>query len=130
MEDEYTSGPWTGFYTYSNGLRERMDLSLTFREGKVTGQGSDPVGPFLVRGGYDAKNGEVWWTKTYPGSHEVFYKGYRDTRGIWGTWEIHPGWSGGFHIRPRGQGDSAQVEAEAEIEAPAHAAVPAGGRTR
>ena len=37
MEDEYTSGPWTGFYTYATGAREKMDLSLTFREGIVSG---------------------------------------------------------------------------------------------
>ena len=121
MEDEYTSGPWTGFYTYANGHRERMDLSLTFREGKVSGCGSDPVGPFRIGGGYDAGRSEVWWTKTYIGAHEVFYKGCRDARGIWGTWEIHAGWKGGFHIWPRGEGEGAAEEAEAGVEAPVEA---------
>lgn len=122
MDDEYTSGPWTGFYTYAGGHRERMDLSLSFREGRLSGSGSDPVGPFLILGGYDPAKGEVWWTKTYVGAHEVHYKGYRDARGIWGTWEIHPGWTGGFHIWPRGQGEGAAEEAEADLEAPVEAA--------
>ncbi len=119
MEDEFTSGPWTGFYTYPGGRRERMDLSLTFREGKVTGSGSDPVGPFRIAGGYAASSGEAWWTKTYPGAHDVSYRGYRDSRGLWGLWEIRPGWSGGFHIWPKGEGEGAAEEAEAEREVPA-----------
>ena len=128
MDDEYTSGPWTGFYLYANGKRERMDLSLTFREGKITGGGSDPVGAFLIQGRYDAEKGEVWWTKTYLGAHDVFYKGCRDTRGIWGTWEIHAAWKGGFHIWPRGQGEGAAEEAEADVEEPVEAVAkgPAG----
>lgn len=120
MDDEFTSGPWTGFYTYADGRRERMDLSLSFRQGTLSGSGSDPVGRFSLRGGYDADRGEVWWTKAYAGAHEVFYKGFRDSRGIWGTWEIHPGWKGGFHIWPRGE--DAGKEAEAEEEIPAEAA--------
>lgn len=121
MDDEFTSGPWTGFYTYPGGHRDRMDLSLSFHQGRLSGSGSDPVGPFLVQGGYDSEKGEVWWTKTYLGAHEVFYRGYRDTRGIWGTWEISPVWKGGFHIWPRRQGEGAAEEAEADREAPAEA---------
>lgn len=118
VEEEFTSGPWTGFYTYSGGRRERMDVSLTFREGTVSGAGSDPVGRFMILGRYDAGSNEIHWTKTYTGAHSVFYKGCRDNRGIWGTWEIHPGWTGGFHLWPKGQGEGAVEEAEAEIEAP------------
>ncbi len=124
MEDEYTSGPWTGFYTYANRAREKMDLSLTFREGIVTGAGADPVGDFTIKGGYDPEKHEVHWTKTYPGRHSVYYRGYRDNRGIWGTWEIHPGLTGGFHIWPKGQGEGAVDHAEAEIDQPVDAVGP------
>ena len=82
MEEDFTSGPWTGFYTYWNDRRERMDLSLTFRQGVVTGSGPDPVGPFTIQGRYDAESNEIHWTKTYPGRHDVFYKGCRDNRDL------------------------------------------------
>lgn len=118
LDDEYLSGPWTGFYTYAGGHRERMDLFLSFREGRVAGSGTDPVGPFRILGGYDPERGEVWWTKAYVGAHEVRYRGFRDAHGIWGTWEIPPGWTGGFHIWPRGQGEGAAEEAEAIQETP------------
>ena len=118
MEDEFTSGPWTGFYTYANRERERMDLSLTFRDGIVTGEGTDPVAHFVLRGHYDAEFNEIYWTKTYPGRHAVFYKGCRDQRGIWGTWEILPRVKGGFHIWPKGQGEGLREAAEADVEVP------------
>jgi len=114
MEDDFTSGPWTGFYTYAGGHRERMDLSLTFREGAVSGAGTDPVGPFMILGRYDAESNEVHWTKSYLGRHSVYYKGFRDNRGIWGTWEIRSDFTGGFHIWPQGQGVGAVEKAEAE----------------
>src|SRR5262245_40820864 len=118
MEEDFVSGPWTGFYTYSNDRRERMDLSLTFKQGVVTGSGNDPVGPFTIQGRYDAESNEVYWTKTYIGRHDVFYKGYRDQRGIWGTWEIRLSGRGGFHIWPKGQGEGETSHAEAEIDVP------------
>jgi hypothetical protein len=121
VDDDFGSGPWTGFYTYSTKHRERMDLSLSFRQGVLSGAGVDPVGPFSIAGRYDAESKEVHWTKTYLGRHDVFYKGYRDNRGIWGTWEIHPGLRGGFHIWPEGQGEGEAVRAEAEVDAPAPA---------
>lgn len=121
MEDEFTSGPWTGFYRYADGHRERMDLTLSFREGRVTGSGNDPVGAFVLQGGYDGETNEVWWTKHYPGSHDVYYRGFREPRGIWGTWEIGAAARGGFHIWPegQGQGEGASAEAEADVEEPA-----------
>ena len=124
MEEDFSSGPWVGFYTYAGGRRERMDLSLTFREGSVSGAGTDPVGPFIIVGRYTAETNEVHWTKSYLGAHSVYYKGFRDDRGIWGTWEISPGWTGGFHIWPKGQGEGAAQEAEADVEAPIEAVIP------
>jgi len=124
VEDDFSSGPWTGFYTYSAGHRERMDLSLTFREGAVSGAGTDPVGPFMILGRYDPESNEVHWTKSYLGAHSVFYKGCRDNRGIWGTWEIHPGLTGGFHIWPKGQGEGSVEHAEADVDLPVDARPP------
>ena len=124
VEDEFTSGPWTGFYTYEDGRKGRMDLSLSFREGTVSGAGSDPVGPFTILGRYDAESNEIHWTKSYLGAHTVFYRGCRDNRGIWGTWEIRTWFTGGFHLWPKGQAEGAREEAEAEIETPVEAVAP------
>jgi hypothetical protein len=105
-----------------------MDLSLSFREGVVSGSGADPVGRFGIRGRYDAGNGEVWWTKTYAGAHDVFYRGFRDARGLWGTWEIHPGWKGGFHLWPRGEGTGEEARAEEEVPVEAASRPPGEGK--
>ena len=121
VEDDFTSGPWTGFYTYSDSRRERMDLSLTFKQGVVTGSGTDPIGPFTIQGRYDAESNEIHWTKTYLGRHDVFYKGCRDNRGIWGTWELRLAGRGGFHIWPKGQGEGETFHAEADVDVPVQA---------
>ena len=51
-KESFPSGPWLGFYNYNFGRREkhRMDLILTFANGSMTGEGSDDVGRFLVKG--------------------------------------------------------------------------------
>lgn len=113
-EQLFPSGPWVGFYNYSPADKHRMELDLTFAEGRLAGAGRDDVGRFVVKGRYDAATLECWWTKTYPGSHDVFYRGFREGKGIWGTWEITPFDHGGFHIWPRASG-----EAAAEAEQPA-----------
>lgn len=130
MEDDFSSGPWTGFYTYATGGRGRMRLGLSFRSGAVSGTGSDPVGDFSIRGRYDPESDEVHWTKSYAGAHDVFYRGFRDARGIWGTWEIGPGWTGGFHIWPEGQGEGATEEAEADVDVPVDAIATSEGPKR
>jgi hypothetical protein len=103
MTDEplFPSGPWTGFYNYHPGDRHRMDLALTFANGVMTGDGNDDIGVFHIRGRYDTSNRECYWTKTYTGAHDVFYRGFREGKGIWGTWEINIFGHGGFHIWPR-----------------------------
>ena len=104
---DFPSGPWIGFYTYSGGGRRkhRMDLGLTFAKGSITGDGNDDVGAFVLRGRYDAKTMECHWTKTYVGAHDVFYKGYREGKGIYGKWEIDNVLHGGFHIWPLALGE-------------------------
>jgi hypothetical protein len=82
-----------------------MDLELEFADGTLSGAGNDDVGPFTIRGGYNAASLECYWTKTYPGSHDVYYRGFREGKGIWGAWEIDPLSHGGFHIWPRALGE-------------------------
>jgi hypothetical protein len=94
-----------------------MDLNLAFASGKVTGDGNDDVGRFVVKGRYDPGARECWWTKTYVGTHDVLYRGFREGKGIWGTWEIMPFTHGGFHIWPRQAGEGeAQAAAAEKVE--------------
>lgn len=94
-----------------------MELQLTFASGAMSGDGADDVGRFLINGHYDAGNGESYWTKSYLGAHDVFYRGFREGKGIWGTWEIRVRHHGGFHIWPRRQGAGEQrSETEQQAE--------------
>jgi hypothetical protein len=89
-----------------------MELELTFAEGRMSGQGKDDVGAFLIKGRYDSATRECHWTKTYIGGHDVFYRGFREGKGIWGTWEITIQYHGGFHIWPQGAGEGKAESAE------------------
>ena len=83
----------------------------------MTGDGNDDIGRFLIKGCYDSKSAESHWTKTYVGAHDVFYSGFREGKGIWGTWEIGNFARGGFHIWPKRAGDSESVvESETAAE--------------
>jgi hypothetical protein len=120
--EHFPSGPWVGFYLYSGRPdKHRMDLTLTFAHGTITGDGNDDIGPFLIRGRYDTRSRECYWTKTYIGAHDVYYRGFREGRGIWGTWEIELDARGGFHIWPRAHGESEAETETAEVELPADA---------
>ena len=132
MEDDlFPSGPWTGFYNYTGPEdRHRMDLRLEFTQGRMIGAGSDAVGYFLIDGSYDAVSRECHWTKSYPGSHHVFYRGFREGIGIWGTWEIPPSDRGGFHIWPRRFKQGENEELEATLELPASTSAPGKTRTQ
>ncbi len=91
--------------------------TLLSPNGNMSGDGDDDVGRFLVKGRYDAASLECHWTKTYVGSHDVFYRGFREGKGIWGTWEIGLLAHGGFHIWPRQAGEGeARVEGAASEE--------------
>jgi len=113
---DFTSGPWRGFYVYSwSRAKHWMDLSLTFADGKITGDGIDDIGRFSIKGRYDEKTREVWWAKTYPGSHDVQYHGSLDANGIWGDWAIHIE-RGNFHIWPVGMGEHKHASAETDVD--------------
>ena len=94
---------------------------MTFTNGGISGEGNDDIGLFFISGRFDAANRECYWTKTYAGGHNVFYRGFREGKGIWGTWEISSDAHGGFHIWPRGHaaGNEEVVSAEEEVPIPA-----------
>ncbi|MBI4327249.1 MAG: hypothetical protein HY674_18590 [Chloroflexi bacterium] len=129
-ESLFPSGPWVGFYNYQPGDRHRMNLNLAFAGGQMTGDGNDDIGRFHINGRYDAATRECHWTKTYVGAHDVFYRGFREGKGIWGTWDIAIFSHGGFHIWPRAAGEeNAETESAAQeqpVEAMAGEAL-AGG---
>jgi hypothetical protein len=116
---DFPSGQWVGFYTYGAGSqRFLMDLTLEFRQGTISGEGADGIGLFGIDGRYNTKSGECSWVKTYYGRHSVDYTGYRDGKGIWGTWFIHAD-KGGFHIWPISEGPPMEhMQAEVEEEEP------------
>ncbi len=120
-ENLFPSGPWVGFYNYAPKDKHRMELTLTFTGGRLQGDGLDDVGRFVVEGRYDAGTLECWWTKTYLGAHHVFYRGFREGKGIWGTWEISVADRGGFHIWPRTAGEGETQTTAAETSEPAEA---------
>jgi hypothetical protein len=125
---DFPSGPWTGFYNYGVGTgRHRMDLSLAFSNGTMSGDGIDNVGPFLISGQYDGQSGECSWTKTYIGAHDVYYRGFREGKGIWGLWEL-TSVSGGFQIWPLGEEEAEQEGESVEEPVLAEVSVPRGQR--
>ena len=118
---DFPSGPWTGFYNYSNSTRKHwMDLVLTFVNQSISGDGHDEIGIFLVAGRFEDTSGECYWTKTYVGAHDVYYRGFHEGKGIWGLWEL-PSDSGGFHIWPLGEEGGEQEHESAEEPAPLEA---------
>jgi hypothetical protein len=91
-----------------------MDLILEFHDGLISGEGADGIGFFGIDGRYHSKAAECSWIKTYFGSHSVEYSGFRERKGIWGTWTIGAS-KGGFHIWPIGE-DAAIKALKEEVE--------------
>ena len=98
-----------------------MDIHLTFANGLMSGDGRDDVGTFLIKGRYDSASAECHWTKSYLGAHDVYYRGFREGKGIWGTWEISIRDHGGFHIWPRSAGSLAASSSASEQREPVDA---------
>lgn len=96
----FRSGPWVGFYTQSGPTRHRMDLHLTFERAAVNGDGIDDVARFIIRGQYESESRDCWWTKIYPQSHQVYYRGTQRGRTIAGRWEMGR-MAGSFCIWPK-----------------------------
>jgi hypothetical protein len=116
-DPRFPSCAWTGFFLqYWIPGRHKTDLNLTWRDGTVTGDGHDRVGPFTIAGTYDPATGQCEWTKKYRGKHSVAYRGVNDGRGVWGVWEIRQLGGlyvdrGGFHIWPEGTDVSEESDA-------------------
>ena len=109
----FQSGEWRGYYTYTGRTRKhRMDIALEFRNGKVSGEGRDDIGDFVLSGSYNASSRECFWRKEYIGRHTVVYEGFGEGRRIWGTWSIN--WTGGFMIWPVGEESGAEEAEKAE----------------
>jgi hypothetical protein len=124
-DPRFPSGPWVGFFLDARlPGKHQMELRLTFRSGGLDGEGRDKVGKFVVRGKYDLAAGTCYWTKRYLARHDVFYQGYNEGKGIWGTWELDPKQNqgmtarGGFYIWPEGMGGPTQPHLAEEADLP------------
>ncbi len=110
-DPRFPSGRWTGFFLDRRVPgKHQMELLLTFGHGNMTGEGRDFVGDFILRGRYSLEDGKCHWHKRYLGQHDIFYQGFNEGQGIWGTWELHPREiyglvQGGFHIWPEAMGE-------------------------
>lgn len=118
-DPRFPSGPWTGFFLQrAIPGRHMMEMHLAFQNGTMTGEGRDWVGRFYMRGRYSTEDGKCYWNKRYVGKHDVYYQGYNEGKGIWGTWEIGAFDRGGFHIWPEGMHDATAVTLHAEADVP------------
>lgn len=118
-DPRFPSGPWSGFFLQKPFPgRHWMELELTFRQGRLTGNGRDWVGEFTMDGTYDLDDGKCTIAKQYLGRHCVDYRGYNEGKGIWGTWEIPSFGSGGFHIWPTDFGEPGGPELFEEATIP------------
>lgn len=119
-DERFPSGPWTGFFLQPNFPgRHRTELSLTFRDGKISGDGRDLFGPFRITGRYSVTDGVCRWTKAYIGQHSLTYQGYNEGKGIWGNWSMTTAWRGGFHVWPVAMGDPTRPRRSESIDEPA-----------
>lgn len=120
-DPRFPSGKWLGFWKQGS-LRGDMECLLTFAKGAFSGEGRDRIGTFTFKGRYDVGDGTCYWVKHYRSAHDVYYKGYNEGKGIWGTWELTAGSlaldRGGFHIWPEGMnlGQAPALHAEADVD--------------
>jgi hypothetical protein len=121
-DPRFPSGPWVGYFLQKTiPGRHQMEIQLTFKAGQLRGEGHDWVGQFVMRGSYNLEDGKCYWTKRYLGKHDVYYQGFNEGKGIWGSWEIpflFMRFHGGFHIWPKGMAEHSQAELFAEADLP------------
>lgn len=129
-DPRFPSGRWAGYFLDPNVPgRHQMELLLTFRQGRIEGEGRDFIGAFLVEGEYQLADGKCHWIKQYLLKHRVVYQGFNEGKGIWGVWSI-PATNlskelrGGFHIWPEGQGTVSHPELSEALDLPAYADEP------
>ena len=101
-DNRLPTGEWNGFYLENHQpKRGWMHLYMSFSGGKIKGEGTDYVGPWVAHGDYDLTTGICSWVKQYLGKHSVTYSGSISDKGIMGHWEISF-LAGEFHIWPKG----------------------------
>ena len=129
---------WKGWYVQF--AKYEMQVEVTFREGTITARGRDAqLGAFTLRGRYTVDDGRCHWTKVYDAltgaNHHVFYQGFNEGRGIWGTWELpslrgHPAGRGGFLMWPEGWPDPSGGDVlHEQLDAPGESEVPEFGES-
>ena len=130
-DPRFPSGEWVGFWLQrAYAGRQWMRLILTFKDGVISGGGSDRVGDFDMRGTYDLKSGACSIVKSYVGAHNLIYDGRNEGDGmwIWGLWHIPGDDRGGFHLWPAGEDDPTgrrlKEEKDIELERPRVRLVP------
>jgi len=119
-DQRFPSGPWVGFWIQRGMGRQKMSLSLTFIDGRVSGSGADCIGRFDFNGTYELATGRVRMIKRYEEAHTVEYDGANQGDGmwLWGVWAV--GWDrGGFHLWPEGEDDPTQQRLHRSKESPA-----------
>jgi hypothetical protein len=115
-DNRVPSGEWNGFYLEDRPQRGWMHLYMSFKEGRIQGEGTDYVGPWTAGGWYDLELGTCGWVKNYVGRHNVSYEGQITDRGILGQWTILT--SGTFHIWPRRFHELNELYLKQDLEAP------------
>ncbi len=94
-----------------------MHLYLAFTDGKITGEGTDYIGPWNASGTYDVDTGVCRWIKQYLGKHQVHYQGKVGQQGIQGEWTISY-LTGPFHIWPKSQNYLNELYMQEELNVP------------
>lgn len=92
-------------------------MYLEFSDGRINGEGTDYVGPWVATGSYDLDTGLCSWIKRYLGLHQVNYSGKISGDGIRGDWQIR-GTSGAFHIWPRGMSNHDELYLKHDMDLP------------
>ena len=113
------TGEWNGFFLeFHQPRRGWMHLYMSFSDGKIKGEGTDYVAPWVCQGEYDLESGLCSWVKQYMGRHKVHYSGKIDENGIKGQWEISFN-NGPFHIWPKSMNDLNELYLSDDLEQPA-----------
>ncbi|MFT5300098.1 MAG: hypothetical protein ACI87E_000853 [Mariniblastus sp.] len=117
-DNRLPTGEWNGFFVESHkSQRGWMHLYLSFADGKIKGEGTDYVGPWISQGEYDLRSGTCAWVKQYLGLHQINYTGKIGENGIVGHWGFHI--SENFHIWPKAMTHLNELYLSEDLEQPA-----------
>lgn len=83
----YKEREWQGHYSQGGSNHEVKIEALRFKSGKISGNGEDTNGKFVIDG-HIQHNGQLEFVKQYIGKHAVHYKGQRNYNQIVGQWSI------------------------------------------